>query len=88
MRGQLRAAFGGRKSLLDVGVQVPGGLLFPPVGLGGQGLEPVPLARSPAGTTGHRHVGELGISMLRRSTCALVAVGLMPQVHEFYGSGG
>ena len=36
------------EGLVDVGVQVPGGLLVPPVGLGGQGLEPVPFGTQPA----------------------------------------
>ena len=34
--------------MVDVGVQVPGGLLFSPLGLGGQGLEPVPLGTQPS----------------------------------------
>jgi hypothetical protein len=34
--------------MVDVGVQLSGELFFPPVGLGGQGLEPVPFGAQPA----------------------------------------
>jgi hypothetical protein len=48
VRGQPRAALGHRKSLVDIGVQLRGELLFLPVWLGGQGLEPVPFGAQPA----------------------------------------
>ena len=48
VRGQPRSALGHGERLVDIAVQVPGELLFPPVGLGGQGLEPVPFGAQPA----------------------------------------
>jgi len=55
VRLQPRSAFPSGESLVDVGVQLPGEQLVPPVRLGGQCLEPVPLGAQP---------GQLGVVLL------------------------